>query len=100
MVDRRTFSTLLAATFAAPSTSFGKAMSTGNNNVFYSAVGPELTPYGIDVEKAELSRLASVSTSANIQYAWPHPSKKYLYVVSSSGGPPSLITRTSMSSPA
>ena len=24
---------------------------------------------------------------ANIQYAWPHPSKRYLYVVSSNGGP-------------
>ena len=87
MVDRRTFSTLLAATIAAPTTSFGKAMTTGNKNVFYSAVGPELTPYGVDVDKAELSRLGSVSTPANIQYAWPHPSRKYLYVVSSSGGP-------------
>jgi 6-phosphogluconolactonase (cycloisomerase 2 family) len=28
-----------------------------------------------------------VSTPANIQYAWPHPSKQYLYVVSSNGGP-------------
>jgi 6-phosphogluconolactonase len=55
--------------------------------VFYSAVGPQLTPYGVDVDKAELTKQAPVSTAANIQYAWPHPSKKYLYVVSSSGGP-------------
>ena len=90
MVDRRTFTTGLAASIAAPATSFGKAMANTNNptrNVFYSAVGPELTPYGVDVDKAELSRLTSVSAPANIQYAWPHPSKKYLYVVSSSGGP-------------
>jgi 6-phosphogluconolactonase len=85
MVDRRTFTTLLAATIAAPAASFGKIMA--NKNVFYSAVGPELTPYGVDVVKAELSKQGSVSTPANIQYAWPHPSKKYLYVVSSSGGP-------------
>src|SRR6201999_2194802 len=64
---------------------FGKTMTS--RNVFYSAVGPELTPYGVDVDKAELTKQASVSTAANIQYAWPHPSKKYLYVVSSSGGP-------------
>jgi 6-phosphogluconolactonase (cycloisomerase 2 family) len=92
MVDRRTFTTLLAAAIATPVTSFGKAMANTdkaatNKNVFYSAVGPELTPYGVDVDKAELSKLGSVSTPANIQYAWPHPSKRYLYVVSSSGGP-------------
>ena len=85
MVDRRTFTTLLAGTIAAPALAFGKTMTA--KNVFYSAVGPELTPYIVDVDKAELSRQGSVSTAANIQYAWPHPSKRYLYVVSSSGGP-------------
>jgi 6-phosphogluconolactonase len=85
MVDRRTFTTLLAGTIAAPTLAFGKNMTS--KNVFYSAVGPELTPYVVDVDKAELAKQASVSTATNIQYAWPHPSKKYLYVVSSSGGP-------------
>ena len=85
MVDRRTFTALLAGAFTAPSLAFGKTMA--HRNVFYSAIGPELTPYTVDVDKAELSKLASVSTQANIQYAWPHPSKRYLYVVSSSGGP-------------
>ena len=85
MVDRRTFTALLAGTIAAPTLAFGKTMTS--RNVFYSAIGPQLTPYTVDVEKAELSKLEPVSTAANIQYAWPHPSKKYLYVVSSSGGP-------------
>ena len=85
MVDRRTFTTLLAGTIAAPTLAFGKTMTS--KNVFYSAVGPELTPYSVDVDKAELTKQGSVSTAANIQYAWPHPSKRYLYVVSSSGGP-------------
>jgi 6-phosphogluconolactonase len=85
MVDRRTFTALLAGTIAAPTLAFGKNMTS--KNVFYSAVGPELTLYGVDVDKAELTKQGSVSTPANIQYAWPHPSKKYLYVVSSSGGP-------------
>jgi 6-phosphogluconolactonase (cycloisomerase 2 family) len=91
MVDRRTFTTLLAGTLAAPATSLRSAMASQKNmtskNVFYSAVGPQLTPYSVDVEKAELSKQDPVSTAANIQYAWPHPSKRYLYVVSSSGGP-------------
>src|SRR6202021_945751 len=85
MVDRRTFTALLAGTLAAPPLAFGKTMTS--KNVFYSAIGPELTLYAVDVDKAELSKQSSVSTAANIQYAWPHPSKRYLYVVSSSGGP-------------
>ena len=85
MVDRRTFTALLAGSLAAPTLAFGKTMTS--KNVFYSAVGPELTPYSVDVDKAELTKQAPVSTAANIQYAWPHPSKRYLYVVSSSGGP-------------
>jgi 6-phosphogluconolactonase len=85
MVDRRTFTTLLAGTIAAPKASF--AQNSAARHVFYSAVGPELTLYSIDVDNAALARHGTVSTPANIQYAWPHPSKRYLYVVSSNGGP-------------
>jgi 6-phosphogluconolactonase (cycloisomerase 2 family) len=85
MVDRRTFTTLLAGAIAAPGASL--AQSSRRKSVFYSAVGPELTSYGVDVENATLSKQGTVSTPANIQYAWPHPSKEYLYVVSSNGGP-------------
>ncbi len=55
--------------------------------VFYAGVGPELTCYSVDVDNTALVKGATVSTPANVQYAWPHPSKKYLYVVSSNGGP-------------
>ena len=85
MVDRRTFTTLLAAAITAPATSFGQGMA--RKNLFCSAVGPELTCFGVDVENATLTRQATVSAPANIQYAWLHPSKKFLYVVSSDGGP-------------
>jgi 6-phosphogluconolactonase len=85
MVDRRTFTTLLAGTIAAPKVTF--AQNSSARNVFYSAVGPELTLYSVDVDNAALAKQGTVSTPANIQYAWPHPSKRYLYVVSSNGGP-------------
>src|SRR3984885_6159320 len=85
MVDRRTFTALLAGTVAAPTLAFGKTMAS--KNVFYSAVGPELTAYSVDVDNVALAKQGTVSTAANIQYAWPHPSKRYLYVVSSDGGP-------------
>ena len=85
MVDRRTFTTLLAGTIAAPTASF--AQNSATRNVFYSAVGPELTLYSVDVDNAALVRHGTVSTPANVQYAWPHPSKRHLYAVSSNGGP-------------
>ena len=85
MVDRRTFTALLAGTIAAPRTSL--AQNSAGRQAFYSAVGPELTVYGVDVDNAALDRHGTVSTPANIQYAWPHPSRRYLYVVSSNGGP-------------
>jgi 6-phosphogluconolactonase len=83
MVDRRTFTALLAGAIAAPQASLAQSAL---NNMFYSAIGPDLTLYVVDVDQATLIKRGTVSTPANIQYAWPHPSKKFLYVVSSNGG--------------
>jgi 6-phosphogluconolactonase len=55
--------------------------------VYYASIGPTLTLYDLDVEAAALTKRAAVTLPANIQYAWPHPSRRTLYVVSSNGGP-------------
>jgi 6-phosphogluconolactonase len=55
--------------------------------VYYASIGPELALYDIDVDGAALTKRSAVTLPANIQYAWPHPSRRYLYVVSSNGGP-------------
>jgi 6-phosphogluconolactonase len=55
--------------------------------VYYTSIGPELTVYDIDVDGAALTRRSAVTLPANIQYVWPHPSRRCLYVVSSNGGP-------------
>jgi 6-phosphogluconolactonase len=55
--------------------------------VYYASLGSELTLLDLDIEDAALSRRSSVTLPANIQYAWSHPSRRYLYVVSSNGGP-------------
>src|SRR5262249_52868213 len=55
--------------------------------VFYASTGPELTLFDVDVADAALQKRSTVTLPANVQYAWPHPSKHWLYVVSSSGGP-------------
>lgn len=54
---------------------------------YYASVGAELTLFDIDAGGAALTRQGSIKLPANIQYAWLHPSRHYLYVVSSNGGP-------------
>src|SRR6202163_1782030 len=89
MIDRRIFTTLLAGGVAAPSLSprlsWGQAAKS--RTVFYTSVGGEFTLYGMDIEGATLAKSGSVTLPANVQYAWPHPSKQYLYIASSGGGP-------------
>ena len=55
--------------------------------VFYASIGPHLTLFDLDVAETGLEERSTVVLPANVQYAWPHPSKRYLYVVSSDGGP-------------
>ncbi|HYR88103.1 MAG TPA: beta-propeller fold lactonase family protein [Terriglobia bacterium] len=86
-MDRRTFATLLAGSIAAPRPSWAQVAGARAKTVFYSSVGGDLTLYSMDVEDASLVRRNTVTLPANIQYAWPHPSKQYIYVVSSGGGP-------------
>jgi 6-phosphogluconolactonase len=58
-----------------------------SKTVFYSSVGPDLTLFDLDIENAALTRRSTIKLPANIQYTWPHPSRRHLYVVSSNGGP-------------
>jgi len=51
----------------------------------YRSVGDELAHYQIDVEAGTLAQQAAVRLPAKVQYVWPHPSKRYLYVISSEG---------------
>ena len=85
MINRRTFAALLAGTVAAPKRAWSEPVTA--KTVFYTSVGPEMTLFDIDIADAALQKRGAVTLPANIQYAWPHPSKRYLYVVSSNGGP-------------
>ncbi len=49
----------------------------------YAGIGPELTHYEVDVDDAALTKRGTVTLPANVQYAWPHASRRYLYVASS-----------------
>jgi lactonase family protein with 7-bladed beta-propeller len=85
MINRRTFTALLAGTVAAPKRAWSQQVTA--KTVFYASTGPELTLFDVDVADAALQKRGGVTLPANVQYAWPHPSKRCLYVVSSSGGP-------------
>ena len=87
MMNRRTFAMLLAGSLGARRLSWGQTPKAGRKTFFYSSVGGDLTLYEIDIEAVSLAKRNTVIVPANIQYAWPHPSKPYLYIVSSVGGP-------------
>ena len=58
-----------------------------SKTVFYASAGPGLTLYDLDIDGAALTKRSTIMLPANVQYLWPHPSRRYYYVVSSTGGP-------------
>src|ERR1700730_5454854 len=85
MFSRRAFSVMLAGSVAAMRGSLAQAAT--QRMAFYSGVGTELTHYVVDVGADTLTKRGSVKMPGGIQYAWPSPSRKFLYVTSSTGGP-------------
>jgi 6-phosphogluconolactonase len=51
----------------------------------YAADGAEFTHYDLVVSEAKLTRRDSVTLPGAVQYAWPHPSGRELYVIWSTG---------------
>src|SRR6516165_5076807 len=82
MITRRTFLSLAAASVAMPRWSLAQPAS--NKVALYANVGANLTHYDVDVAGAELTKRETVTLPAGVQYAWPHASRRYLYVASSS----------------
>src|ERR1700719_5412040 len=82
MFTRRTFLSIVAGSVALPGLS--SAQQASNKVALYANVGADLTHYDVDVAGAELIKQATVALPAGVQYAWPHASRRYLYVASSS----------------
>ncbi len=85
MLTRRIFLSLVAGSVAA--SRFAFAQPASQNIALYANVGPDLTHYDVDVASAALIRQSTVTLPARVQYAWPHVSRRYLYVASSSSAP-------------
>src|SRR5712691_10353711 len=82
MFSRRTFLSHAAGSVAAPR--LASAQQASGKAALYANVGPDLTRYDVDVAGAELIKRETVTLPAGVQYAWPHASRRYLYVASSS----------------
>jgi len=82
VLARRTFLSLVASSLVAPGVS--SAQQASQKVALYANVGADLTHYDVDVAGAALIKRATVTLPANVQYAWPHVSRRYLYVASSS----------------
>ena len=82
MPSRRTFLSLVAGSVAAPR--FAAAQQAPRKVALYANVGAELIHYDVDVAGAALIKQATVTLPAGVQYAWPHVSRRYLYVATSS----------------
>src|ERR1700745_3974161 len=82
MLSRRTFLSLVAGSMAAPRLTSAEPVS--QRVALYANVGGDLTHYDVDVAGAELIKKETVTLPAGVQYAWPHASRRYLYIASSS----------------
>ena len=85
MVSRRTFLSLVAGSVAAPG--LASAQPAAQKVALYANVGADLTRYDVDVAGAALTKRETVTLPAAVQYAWPHASRRFLYVASSSSAP-------------
>src|SRR5262249_893602 len=81
MVSRSTVLSLAAAPVAAPS--LVGAQTAPQKIVLYANVGADLTRYEVDVDGASLTARETVTMPGAVQYAWPHASRRYLYVATS-----------------
>jgi len=85
MFSRRTFLSLVVGSMATPG--LASAQPASQKVALYANVGADLTHYDVDVAGAELIKRATVTLPAAVQYAWPHVSRRYLYVATSSSAP-------------
>ena len=55
----------------------------------YASAGSRLIHFEVDADDAVLHECATLQLPADVQYAWPHASRRYLYVACSDGNPDS-----------
>src|SRR6266496_2975568 len=83
LVNRRTFSTMLAGAAVMPRLAFAQAK---NNCAFYSGVGGQLTHYEVDFGAATLAKRAAVTLpGGNVLVAYNFPSNVSVHKIKGDG---------------
>jgi 6-phosphogluconolactonase (cycloisomerase 2 family) len=59
-----------------------KAETAPERVALYSSVGDEVTHWEVDVGAATLTKRATLKLPSTVQYGWPHPSNRFIYVSS------------------
>jgi 6-phosphogluconolactonase (cycloisomerase 2 family) len=59
------------------------AAAAAQKVVVYTSLNEQIIQYDLDVANARLVKRGSVSLPSCVQYAWPHASRRYLYVACS-----------------
>lgn len=77
-LGRRQFCALVVASLAAPGVAW--ADEPGGHVVGYVSVGSEFRLYRVNERSLALTKDSAVTLPATIQYAWPHPSLRLMYV--------------------
>jgi 6-phosphogluconolactonase len=85
-LNRRSFTAQLSAAVGFPSVSLAQSRILP----FYASVGANLILYDLDISALTLSARSSVKLRSNVQYAWPDPARRFLYVVASNTKPGGL----------
>ncbi len=62
---------------------------SGRRTALYASAGSRLIHFDVDADTAALQERATLQMPADVQYAWPHVSRRYLYVACSDGNPDS-----------
>jgi 6-phosphogluconolactonase (cycloisomerase 2 family) len=82
--DRREFCVILAGAAVLPAAGWSHGTPSDRRHrrqvAFYSSTGPQLWRYDVGERALTLRRREAVVVPAAIQYAWPHPSRRLLYV--------------------
>ncbi len=91
MFDRRTFGRLLVGGGMLAGGAFMPALARvqgapSRTTPFYASVGSSITLYDLDVEAGSLTPRNTIQLPSNLQYAWPAPSKRFLYAVTDKEG--------------
>lgn len=85
-MDRRHFGAVLMGGAASCWASLALGRTASRRTFLYSSTGDRLTGYDVDVAAATLTRRASIDLPSVVQYAWPNPTGRFLYVTTSGPG--------------